>query len=244
MNSEHPEYNRDINPYPSFGKKYNSERGIISLTSWKARINTCSKTIYSLLKQCPGFHIVLVLSEEEFPKMMDELPENLKLFVDNELIEVLWVYKNYRSFKKVLFTMDKYREVPVISADDDCIYTCNYAKMLYDAWTNDKTSILANETHSDKYFTWASGGVGVIFPPSAFNTMGISYISNEDLIRTNHDDLFFGILSKKQNISFKKNPLCKNFKNVMIDTIQSTSGMGYKKEYSDKSEYTIMKILM
>lgn len=89
MKNEHTEYNRDTNPYPSFGKKYNSERAIISLTSWKARIATCSKTIYSLLKQCPGFHIVLVLSEEEFPKMMDELPDNLKLFVDNELIEVL-----------------------------------------------------------------------------------------------------------------------------------------------------------
>lgn len=120
--------------YPSFGKKYNSERAIISLTSWTARINTVSKTLYSLLTQCPGFHIVLVLSEEEFPKMMDELPENLKLFVDNELIEVLWVYKNYRSFKKVLFTMDKYRTVPVISADDDCIYTCNYAQELYNAY--------------------------------------------------------------------------------------------------------------
>ena len=65
------------------------KNGIISLTSWSARINTVSKTLYSLLTQCHGFHIVLVLSEEEFPKMMDELPENLKLFVDNELIEVL-----------------------------------------------------------------------------------------------------------------------------------------------------------
>ena len=87
--NEHPEYNSDTNPYPSFGKKYNSERGIISLTSWKARINTVSKTLYSLLTQCKGFHIVLVLSEEEFPKMMDELPDNLKLFVDNDLIEVI-----------------------------------------------------------------------------------------------------------------------------------------------------------
>ena len=85
--SEHEEYTAET--YPSFGKKYNNEKAIISLTSWKARINTVSKTLFSLLKQCPGFHIVLVLSEEEFPKMMDELPENLKLFVDNELIEVL-----------------------------------------------------------------------------------------------------------------------------------------------------------
>ena len=134
MNSEHPEYNCDTNPYPSFGKKYNEEKAIISLTSWEKRINTVSKTLFSLIKQCPGFHIVLVLSEEEFPKMMDELPDNLKLFVDNELIEVLWVYKNYKSLKKVLFTMDKYRTVPIISADDDLEYICNYADELYKLW--------------------------------------------------------------------------------------------------------------
>ena len=140
---EHEEYTAEN--YPSFGKKYANEKAIISLTSWKARINTVSKTLYSLLKQCPGFHIVLVLSEEEFPKMMDELPDNLKLFVDNELIEVLWVYKNYKSFKKVLFTMDKYRTVPVISADDDCIYTCNYAQMLYDAWEKNPDCNITND---------------------------------------------------------------------------------------------------
>ena len=154
MNSERPEYNRDTNPYPSFGKKYDCECAVISLTSWKARINTVSKTLYSLLTQCKGFHIVLVLSEEEFPKMMDELPENLKLFVDNELIEILWVYKNYRSFKKVLFTMDKYRDVPVISADDDCIYTCNYAQELYDKWKNNKEcKVCIYSTNKTKFIT-------------------------------------------------------------------------------------------
>ena len=55
---EHEEYTRDN--YPTSGKKYNGEKAIISLTSWRARINTVDKTIYSLIKQCPGFHIVLV----------------------------------------------------------------------------------------------------------------------------------------------------------------------------------------
>ena len=96
---EHPEYNRDTNPYPSFGKKFCGERGVISLTSWKMRIHAVAKTLYSLYTMCPGFHIVLVLSEEEFPKMCEELPENLMLFVENEMIELLWVYRNYRSFK-------------------------------------------------------------------------------------------------------------------------------------------------
>lgn len=124
------------------GKKYKNEKAIISLTSWKARINTVSKTLYSLLQQCPGFHIVLVLSEEEFPKKEEELPENLRLFIDNDLIEVLWVYKNYKSLKKILFTMHEYPDVPVISADDDNIYTCNYAEDLYQTWIKNKECLI------------------------------------------------------------------------------------------------------
>lgn len=135
---EHPEYSKDTNPYPSFGKKYAGEKGVISLTSWKARINTVCITLDSLIQQCPGFHIALVLSENEFPKMCKELPESLMNLVNSEKIELLWVYKNYKSFKKVLFTMDKYRDVPVISADDDCIYTENYAEQLYNKWNDDK----------------------------------------------------------------------------------------------------------
>lgn len=186
--SEFVEYNCDTNPYPSFGKKYNNEKAIISLTSWKARINTVSKTIYSLLKQCPGFHIVLVLSEEEFPKMMDELPENLKLFVDNELIEVLWVFKNYKSFKKVLFTMDKYRDVPVISADDDCIYTCNYAQMLYDKWDKNKNKIILYK--SSKIFHLQ--GTSTLYPPRII-PLHISLLNmiKNYMRKSSSDDTFF-----------------------------------------------------
>ena len=204
MNSEHPEYNRDTNPYPSFGKKYNSERAIISLTSWKARINTVSKTLYSLLTQCKGFHIVLVLSEEEFPKMMEELPDNLKLFVDNELIEVLWVYKNYKSFKKVLFTMDKYRTVPVISADDDCIYTCNYAQMLYDEWVKNPECNITNNgmPYYKNKMVWGRG-------PNTLYSLKFNYICNKlkilnviKNIKCYEDDSFYGTICKKYNINY------------------------------------------
>ena len=94
-------------------KEYQGEKAIISLTSWKARINTVSKTIYSLIKSCPGFHIVLTLSEDEFPQNEKELPENLLSLSD--YFEILWVKKNYKSFKKFAFTLKKYKEVPVIS---------------------------------------------------------------------------------------------------------------------------------
>ena len=199
--NEHLEYNRDTNPYPSFGKKYNGEKAIISMTSWSARISTCSKTIFSLLKQCPGFHIVLVLSEEEFPKMTYELPDNLKLFVDNELIEVLWVYKNYKSFKKILFTMDKYRDVPVISADDDCIYTCNYAQMLYDVYEKNPSTVVTVDGATKNNIYWCRGS-GTLYPKNSFNTNEFHKITNEK--NNYNDDAYMAALimyKKKQIIS-------------------------------------------
>ena len=192
---EREEYNRDTNPYPSFGKKYNSERAIISLTSWKARINTVSKTLYSLLTQCPGFHIVLVLSEEEFPKMMNELPDNLKLFVENDLIEILWVYNNYKAMKKVIFTMQKYREVPIISADDDCIYNCNYAQELYDKWTENKNSIII---YKKSDWNGPQGPCTLYFSNFSKNIPNISNINFKKYLT--NDDIFFKEIMNKYNI--------------------------------------------
>ena len=213
---ERQEYTAET--YPSFGKKYNGEKAIISLTSWRARINTVSKTIYSLIKQCPGFHIVLVLSEEEFPKMMKELPENLTLFVENELIEVLWVYKNYKSFKKWIFTADKYRDVPIISADDDCIYTCNYAQELYDAWTKDDESI---QTFHACPVTHYQHGPTTLYPPYCFLKFGIEKL-NQTILNTNHDDVYYGSLANKFHISIHdldKRKICY----VFHDTINALS---------------------
>ena len=123
-------------------KQYNGEKAIISLTSWKARITTVGLTLFSLYKRCPGFHIVLVLSEDEFPKKEAELPDNVMAFVNKDLIEILWVKKNYKAFKKVIFTIDKYKGIPVISADDDCLYTCNYAERLYTKWVQTKANVI------------------------------------------------------------------------------------------------------
>lgn len=192
MSEVREEYTKET--YPSFGKKYNSERAIISLTSWTARINTVSKTLYSLLTQCPGFHIVLVLSEEEFPKMMNELPENLKLFVDNELIEILWVYKNYKAMKKIIFTMQKYNEVPIISADDDCIYNCNYAQELYDKWTENKNSIII---YKKSDWNGPQGPCTLYFPNFSKN-IPISNINFKKYLT--NDDIFFKEIMNKYNI--------------------------------------------
>lgn len=194
-------------------KEYQGEKAIISLTSWKARINTVGKTIYSLIKQCPGFHIVLVLSEEEFPKKEKELPEDLMLFVNNNLIEILWVYKNYKSFKKVLFTMDKYRDVPIISADDDCIYTCNYAEELYQKWLERKKSIITWDKQYNSKFEWCRGPA-TIYPPAIFNLDLVFHVlKNIDPTLNGNDDAFLAAIIYKNKLKIidmqrKWNALC------------------------------------
>ena len=117
---------------------YNNEKGIISLTSWKARIEYVYKTIDNLYEMCPNFHICLTLSEEEFPDK--KLPQNLIDIAHK--FELIWCGKNYKKHKKIAFTLRKYPQLPVISADDDCLYTCNYAEELWQEWNKTKHQVI------------------------------------------------------------------------------------------------------
>lgn len=119
-------------------KQYNGEKGVVSLTSWKARIEYVYKTINNIYEMCPDFHICLTLSEEEFPDK--KLPQNL-IDIANKF-EVIWCGKNYKKHKKVAFALRKYSELPVISADDDCLYTCNYAEELWQEWNKTKHQVI------------------------------------------------------------------------------------------------------
>lgn len=158
------------------GKAYNGEKAVISLTSWKKRIGTVGITLFSLLRQCPGFHIVLVLSEEEFPNKEAELPSDLVAFVNSKKIEILWVYKNTKAFKKVIPTMRQYPSVPIISADDDCIYTSNYAQKLYDAWLKNPTLPIM---YRKSMFPYCLCGPASLYPPVYFNDLIELYDKNE-----------------------------------------------------------------
>lgn len=212
-------------------KEYQGEKAIISLTSWKARINTVGKTIFSLIKQCPGFHIVLVLSEEEFPKKEEELPEDLLLLADR-YFEILWTYKNTKSFKKVIPTMNKYKDVPIISADDDCFYVCNYAEMLYNAW-------LCDNLHPYIYTAKRIGtcwtqGPATIYPPIHFKNI-INEFNFKDWPRGGDDD-YMGQFFKKHNIEIKSLNM-PNYPFFFHDEISPLNGSATNKNWRVKQNF-------
>lgn len=178
-----------------FGKPYQSEPAVISLTSWKARISTVGLTLYSIFKNCPGFHVCLVLSEEEFPKKEAELPKDLILMCKIGLLEILWIIPNIKAMKKVLPTMTVYRDIPIISADDDCIYVCNYAKELYQKWCLNKGYPVNYRKSSYAYCTC---GPATIYPPNLYSSLITEYISNDT--DNQRDDGFFTKVFSKYKI--------------------------------------------
>ena len=222
--------------YESIGKEYEGEKACISLTSWRARIKTVSKTLYSLLKQCPGFHIVLVLSKDEFPKKEQELPDELMMFVEHKLIEIFWIKPNYKSFKKVLFTMDKYRDVPIISADDDCIYTCNYAQMLYEFYEKRPNNPVVYTKRKNEQWTQ---GISTLYPPIHFP--GLIREFSYRKWKNKGDDDYLGNFFNKHKIkicSLNKN----KFPCFFHDEIRPINGSNSNLRWKTLQDFTMNKI--
>lgn len=154
-----------------------NKKACIALTSWKKRINTVGLTIFNLVTTCgPDYHIVLTLAEEEFPRKERELPRDLVLMNRVGLFEILWVKKNWKSFKKWIFTGLKYSSVPIITADDDVIYTCDYASGLFDSYMHNK---------KHKIITWINSinsGQGILIEPSNICSRLVSKLNNMPLL--------------------------------------------------------------
>lgn len=176
-------------------------KACIALTSWKARINTVGLTIFNLLQRCgANYHIVLTLSVDEFPQKEASLPTDLNQMLTAGLFELIWVTKNYKSFKKWLFCSARYPHLPTISADDDCIYTRNYADELYQMWDCHKEFIVCNSPGMKYGISWPNGPY-TIYPPNVFNTLGLRLINHPTILSTNNDDAFYGCLAHKMHIN-------------------------------------------
>lgn len=178
-------------------KAYAGEKAVISLTSWKKRIDTVYKTIQNLFDICTGFHICLTLSTDEFPNREKELPKSLMKLSDK--FEIIWVKENIRCFKKIILAMAKYSNLPIISADDDCIYIKNYAEELYQAYLKNNQCIYSYNTDTNsKPFVFQDGPCA-LYPPSCFLNDFCKYLTNE-VLHTWHDDIYNGILAYKLGI--------------------------------------------
>ncbi len=102
------------------------EKLIVTLTSWTARINYIEKTLQILLNNfVKPYKLILNLAIEEFPNKNLDLPEKILKLLENDIFEINWVKKNNNVFKKLIPTLNKYKEDLIMTVDDDILYPNN-----------------------------------------------------------------------------------------------------------------------
>ena len=106
---------------------------IVSLTSYKKRINLVHKTIESLLQQSllPE-KIILWLSNEEFPNKIQNLPDSLKRLICNKFS--IQFCKDIHSYKKLIPTLRLYPDSAIVTVDDDVVYGKNLVSSLVESY--------------------------------------------------------------------------------------------------------------
>ena len=105
----------------------NKKNFYITLTSWKDRINFIHKNLENLLnnKMKPK-KLILNLAKEEFPNKNLELPKELLMLLKKyKNFEIFWVNKNNNVFKKLIPTINRFKNDLIISLDDDILYPNN-----------------------------------------------------------------------------------------------------------------------
>ena len=97
---------------------FREEKLIVSLTTYPQRISDIDVVLYSLLIQTiKPDKIILWLSEEEFPNKLNDVPLHILRFLDFG-VEIEFC-DNIRSYKKLVYALNKYPNDLIVTADDD-----------------------------------------------------------------------------------------------------------------------------
>lgn len=179
---------------------------IFSLTSYDKRINITHHTINTLLNQTL-----------EADKIILWLPH--KCVITKELSSqisqglIIEYCDDICSYKKLIYTLQKYPNDIIITFDDDSYYDLNLVKNLYNSYLKDKNSIHASRCHIPNnnnffnYMKWSfcskhqtnnlffTSGGGVLYPPNCFH----DDVLKEDIFMTlcpTTDDIWFNYMAR------------------------------------------------
>lgn len=124
---------------------------IVSLTTYKPRLEdkTLFKILPSLLNQKTNlkYKICITFYKDDFKY----ITEDLKLYLNENNIEIIKAKENLRSHLKYFYAMQKYREYPIITVDDDCYYNEDLIQTLYDSYIKYPNYISCRRCHLITY---------------------------------------------------------------------------------------------
>ena len=212
-----------------------TQRVIVSLTSFPKRINQLWMVIDILLRQTvKADKILLYLSKEQFPHEYNDLPKSLLYYKDLGL-EITFVDGDIRSHKKYYYAFRDYPNDIIITVDDDIFYPttmietlihyhkkypdsviCRYARKIeWDCKGEIKSSrdwTYLYKTDSGYSYFFGTGG-GTLFPAPVKSlykdTLDLSLALR---LAPLEDDLWLNTMTRLQNTSIC---VVKDYKSIL-----------------------------
>ena len=199
-------------------KSKRKERVIISITSFPARIPYINKVILSILNQTfKPDKIVLWLAKPQFPNQECELPKAL-LSLCQYGLEIAWVEKDLKSYKKLLPALKNYPDDIIVTADDDVYWKKNCLEILMSSFEKEPAAIHCHnitriqkvDGHYDSikktegmknsvlYCNKLVGNAGVLYPPHCLDQEVFNEKKMLELAPTS-DDIWFWCMALKNN---------------------------------------------
>lgn len=128
-----------------------SDRLIVTLTSFPARINHIWMVIETLLRQTvkPDM-LILWLSKKQFPKGIDDLPPSLLRQTERGLT-IRMVDDDYRSHKKYHYCLKEFPNDHIITVDDDVFYDTRLVERMKAAHRENPHAVITNKAHQMTY---------------------------------------------------------------------------------------------
>ena len=122
------------------------EKVILTMTSWKPRIKHVYKTLEILINNSVRPNkVILNLAIDEFPKKNAELPKSLLNLLKYDNFEIYWVKENTNVFKKLMPTLNRFKNDIIMTVDDDVRYP-------YDLVENTLKEFLRNKQRNPMCF--------------------------------------------------------------------------------------------
>lgn len=121
---------KNSNSYSLFDNE--NEKIIVTMTSWKKRINNVATVLKTITQQTLIPDLIIVnLSTQEFPNHEQDLPQDLLSLLDNK-IKINWIdWDNQKQWKKIIPTFINYPTDVIICIDDDRLYPFDFIEKLY-----------------------------------------------------------------------------------------------------------------
>ena len=202
-------------------KQYNGEKYIVSFTSFGKRFDDACKMIFGLQKQTyKNFHLVMTIFEGD----MKDITPNLQLLIDNDVLEVIIAPENLCPHLKYFYAMKKYWDKPIITLDDDRIYSANTIETLVRKFESlNYKSIVSNcavkmtrrgnclddrrkwcvpkmrlAPDEKSYIAMAEGFAGILYPPECFKDLDKEIPNIKNCLFD--DDLYLKVMGIKNRI--------------------------------------------